>query len=389
MNDENSATRLRWALAREIRAAGSLTEDAWHAAVAHVPREAFLGRAVYRAGTDGDGVTVYEPLRRAELGEAAWTELACANETWVTQVDGIDADMADGPVRGLPTSSSTLPSLVARTLEAAGVRDGERVLEIGTGTGYSTALLCHRLGAADVASVEIDAGVAGRARAALHSLGLHPELVVGDGLDGYAAGAPYDRIVAACSVRTVPRPWLWQVRPGGTITFALGGWCQASGLVTLTVGEDGTAQGRFTGETVSYMLARPHTPPPYGSIHLHPGEARPTALDPRAVWGWTGRFLAQLAAPTAQLLGGEDRVILTDVATGSLAWTEPATGRAGRGWTVHQHGPLRLWDAVELAHATWRAAGEPSQDHFALTVTPTTQQVRLTTPDGPTWPLPA
>jgi hypothetical protein len=221
----------------------------------------------------------------------------------------------------------------------------------------------------------------------LHSLGLHPELVVGDGLDGYAAGAPYDRIVAACSVRTVPRPWLWQVRPGGTITFALGGWCQASGLVTLTVGEDGTAQGRFTGETISYMLARPHTPPPHGSIHLHPGDTRPTALDPRGVWSWTGRFLTQLAAPTAQLLGGADRVILTDVATGSLAWTEPATGPAPRVWTVHQHGPLRLWDAVELAFAAWHAAGGPPQDHFALTITPTAQYVHLTT--GPSWPLPA
>ncbi|MFD8527233.1 hypothetical protein ACFV0L_07450 [Streptosporangium canum] len=59
------------------------------------------------------------------------------------------------------------------------------------------------------------------------------------------------------------------------------------------------------------------------------------------------------------------------------------------GWTVHQHGPLRLWDAVEDAILTWQAAGSPHQSAFGLTVTGDRQYVWLGEPDGPSWDLPA
>jgi hypothetical protein len=95
--------------------------------------------------------------------------------------------------------------------------------------------------------------------------------------------------------------------------------------------------------------------------------------------------VAQLAAPSAELASTSDSVILVDVATGSQAWTEPAGG----GWTVHQHGPLRLWDQVEDALTTWKEAGAPGQSAFGMTVTDDTQTVWLGEPSGPSWQLPA
>ncbi|MGW4378356.1 ATP-grasp peptide maturase system methyltransferase [Kitasatospora sp. NPDC004531] len=376
--------QLRRQLADRITGHG-LTDPVWRKAVESVPREVFLGDAVFRPGRDARGVTVYEPLRRHEVSEDEWLTMAYRNETWVTQVGGVGAADATGPVYGLPTSSSTLPSLVVRMMEVARIREGDRVREIGTGTGYSTAIMCHRLGDELVTSVEVDPAVGARARKALYGLRHTPTLIVGDGLDERQPDVEYDRIVATCSVRSVPYPWLWQLRPGGTVTTCLGGWMQASGLVHLTVADDGSASGHFTGEETSFMLARPHQPPPRPTFTLHTGVTRPTGLDPALLWSWTGRFLAQLAAPSAELLGAGAQAILLDTATGSQAWTE----RSGPGWTVHQRGPLPLWDAVEHAFGRWEEAGRPGQQEFGLTVAGEDQWVWLGRPDGPSWQLPA
>jgi hypothetical protein len=236
--------------------------------------------------------------------------------------------------------------------DLAGIGRGDRVLEIGTGTGYSTALLRQVLGAEKVHSVE------------------------------------YDAVVATCAVRYAPSAWLRQVRVGGGSTVCLSGWTLASGLVRLTVHDDGTASGRFTGDRVGYMLARPHERPPRpAAFQQRPGPVRPTRPDPGLVDDWTGAFVAQLAAPSAELMKSGDGVTLVDVATGSQAWTRPQG--QGQGWVVHQHGPLRLRDAVEDGLATWRAAGAPGQDGSGLTVRDDdTQRVWIGEPGGVGWEPP-
>ncbi|MEU3779021.1 ATP-grasp peptide maturase system methyltransferase [Streptomyces sp900129855] len=357
-----------------------VTEPLWRAAVEAVPRELFLGDCLFRPSGSR-----WEPVHRDRVGEDAWLRLVYQDTTWVTQVDGVGAADAPGPLSGRPTSSSTLPSLIVRMLDLGGVREGEKVLEIGTGTGYSTAILCHRLGDGNVYSVEYDPRLAALAADHIHAAGYLPTLVTGDGLAGYREAADYDAIVATCAVRHIPPAWLHQVRSGGTITTTISGWMLASGLIRLTVHDDGTATGRFAGDRIGYMLARPHERPPRPVCFPHQGQTSATRLDPGLLDDWTAQFVAQLAAPSAELMTTSDGVILVDVATGSQAWTE----RVGDGWRVHQHGPLRLWNAVEDAIAVWQAAGSPPQSDFGMTVDiDGTQRVWAGDPGGPSWRLP-
>jgi methyltransferase of ATP-grasp peptide maturase system len=360
-------------------------EAPWRAAVEAVPREAFLGEAVFQRNDKPAG-TVWEPVRRPLMPEEAWLKKVYQDETWVTQVDGVAAvDVTEG-VEGSPTSSSTMPSLVVKMLEVAGIGNGEKVLEIGTGTGYSTALMCERLGDAAVTSIEFDVTVAARASEALASTGYAPTLVQGDGVLGYEKSAEYDRLISTCAVRHIPMTWMWQVRDGGTITTPLWGWLGGSVLANLTLDYSGTASGHFSEQSVAFMPARTHLPPPRPPVlHLARGAESESRIDPRVLDDEVGRFAAQLAAPSAELLGWGEEVILLDVATGSQAITAPASSG---GWKVRQHGRLRLWDAVEDAILTWQRAGSPHQSEFGLTVTRDYQRVWLGDPEGPSWDLP-
>ncbi|MER6172090.1 ATP-grasp peptide maturase system methyltransferase [Streptosporangium sp. NPDC001681] len=374
----NTAVKLRDALADAIGSPG------WRKALEEVPRELFVGDAVYLADTTrGD---LWTPVRRTEVGEDDWLVLVYTDETWVTQVDGVLAEEATGVVTGSPSSSSTTPSLVVRMLEAAEIDEGDTVLEVGTGTGYSTALMCQRLGNGAVTSIEYDPAVAERARKAIAEAGYTPTLVVGDGLHGYHENAGYDRLIGTCSVRTIPPAWLEQVRTGGTITTPTWGWMGGVAFAHLTLDDRGKASGRFLQDDLYFMRARSHLPPPRPPIVTGIGDARESRIDPAILDDEAALFVAQLAAPAAQRASGEDMTILLDVGTGSRADTKPSPGG---GWIVHQHGPLRLWDAVEDAILLWQNAGSPHQSAFGLTVTRDRQHVWLGEPDGPSWDLPA
>lgn len=364
----------RRALAGRLAGGGFLRTPPWRAAVETVPRHEFL-RGGFFDQVEGSAPTAWRPVLPDTAG---WLERCYADESLVTQIAGT---VVPGDIRGeilrTPTSSSTMPSLVVRMLEELRVDDGNRVLEIGTGTGYSTGLLCHRLGDELVTSVEVDAEVSRRASAALGSCGYFPELVVGDGLAGHKDGAPYDRLVATCGVLEVPHAWIEQTAPGGVILATLCGWLYASELARLTVGDDGVAHGRLLGGQISFMLARPQLPPPLGMLpDLDDGKERETVTGADVLNNWSARFVTQLAVPGAQRLtmqrDGRTENILVDVGSGSWAAVYEDGGR----WLVRQGGPDGLWDRVEEQFDRWCADGAPKLEEFTVTVTPEGQTVR-------------
>jgi protein-L-isoaspartate(D-aspartate) O-methyltransferase len=116
---------------------------------------------------------------------------------------------------------TTQPSLVARMLEALALEGDERVLEVGTGYGYQTALLARL--AAEVTSLERLAELARVARRNLERHGVsNVEVVVADGSAGLEARAPYDAIVVSAAFTSVPRPLALQLAPGGLLVQPIG-----------------------------------------------------------------------------------------------------------------------------------------------------------------------
>ncbi|CAM5299061.1 Protein-L-isoaspartate O-methyltransferase OS=Streptomyces tendae OX=1932 GN=GUR47_09055 PE=3 SV=1 [Streptomyces tendae] len=246
---DSLAASARAELVREIELSGAWTADpVWREAFQAVPRHLFV--PYYYVGARGG----YE-RRWGEHPDPG------ARERWVRGAYA-DAPLATRMRDGELLSSSSQPSLMAMMLVELGVRDGDRVLEIGAGTGYNAALLAHRLGEDDlVTTVDLDAEITESARRHLAAAGYHPAVVTGDGARGVPERAPYDRILATCTLPAVPRAWPAQCRPGGRILAPL-----ATGLVVLTVRDAEHAEGRFL-HTPAYFVplrgadrAEPETP---------------------------------------------------------------------------------------------------------------------------------
>lgn len=129
---------------------------------------------------------------------------------------------ADGPLPIGHGQTISQPYIVALMTEALGLGRGDRVLEIGTGSGYQAAVLAEM--GVEVYSIECLDGLASDARRRLRSLGYDRVHVrCADGNDGWPEAAPYDAVVVTAAAREVPRGPYSQLREGGCMVFPIGG----------------------------------------------------------------------------------------------------------------------------------------------------------------------
>ena len=114
------------------------------------------------------------------------------------------------------------PYIVALMLEALALQPGDRVLEVGTGSGYVTALLAELV--TQVISIERHGRLADGARELLARLGYsNVQVVVGDGSEGFAEVAPYNAILVSAAAREIPEALIAQLAEGGRMIVPIGG----------------------------------------------------------------------------------------------------------------------------------------------------------------------
>lgn len=386
--EEQHARNRLSVLADQLAEDGDLRSEQWRKAFLATWRHPYV--PAYYPSLAEPPVLCIDPTRRA-----GWLDAVYSNETLITKVAPIPLSRAFAPATGwMYMSSSTLPSLVIRMLEALDVHDGHRVLEIGTGSGYTCALLCQRLGADQITSVDIDPELVDLAAERLAANGHTPTLAAVDGAEGYPSGGPYDRIIATCAVRAIPTAWLKQATPGAVILTDVHGQLGGT-LVRLTVDDQGTATGRFLPRWAGFMGMRHTAEPSTSPAHVWTDDDSTqsvTDIDPNPLLrdGELLGFLAQWHLPDVnRSLGTSD-----DGRPALCLWTDDGsqavieTARIDGRYHVSESGPQRLWGAIEKIHQLWQDTGQPSYERFGLTATPAEQYVWLDDPDSPhRWPI--
>lgn len=151
---------------------------------------------------------------------------------------------ADIEIPLTPNVVMMAPRMEARLLQELELAPDARILEVGTGSGYMTALLASQ--GAHVTSLEIDPALQAQAKSNLDEAGIeNVTLVLADGLKGYEAGEPYDAIVLTGSVASVPDVLLHQLALGGRLMAVVG-----SGPVMEVVRIHCTGPGTYSRETL-------------------------------------------------------------------------------------------------------------------------------------------
>jgi protein-L-isoaspartate O-methyltransferase len=323
----------------------------WRPAIAATPRHVFVP-AWWEGGGDGGW------LRRDAGQDPAGPY---RNRSLVTRAGPAHADHAAAGDRaeGRPTSSSTKPGLVVAMYRHGMIGDGMDVLDIGTGSGYGTALLCARLGGQHVTSIDVDPYLVRAAAARLEHIGLHPGVRAGDAtgpLDG-----EWDRIVSMTSVSPVPASWLNALRPGGRIVTTITG---TGVLITADKDSGGGACGRAEWHQAGFMHSRTGPDYPPSLLDQHPqardgdGEhvtASPYPL-PRA-WSWELSSMLAVTVPgISDHYGEHDGVRTAWLLHPDGSWAR-ATATGDEPPVVRQAGPQRLWDILDALRYRWLRDG--------------------------------
>lgn len=312
---DDVSLRVRRGLVDRLRRDGHLHSDAVAAAFLAVPREVFLPAQAERDGL----AAVYR------------------DEAIVTRRD---------PTTGEPTSSSSQPAIMAPMLEALDVRPGHRVLEIGGGTGYNAALLAQLAGPHGVViSIELDAGVAAEARAALLAVGSPARVVVADGRAGIGSAGPVDRIIVTASTDVLPHAWYEDLVPGGRLVVPLRlsrAFSTMQAVVTFVAVGDGFRSEQAIGGGFMPLRGGDRPSPPGRMVVRQPAEVRHDLP------------LAELAGPAIGALDAAARRDLLATARRSPRLSKVDLGHGGS-WTLDPFLTLAVAEEhlVDGIHPSW------------------------------------
>lgn len=308
------------------------------------------------------------------------------NRPLVTQIDAL----------GMPSSSSSQPSVMALMLEALAVQPGMRVLEIGTGTGYN-ALLLARLAVdpALVTTIEIDKELADLARARIESVvGAGMAVVVGDGCLSVLERGKYERIIATASAFSVPDAWVEQLASDGRLVLDLRGKL-GGGLMVVEKQEDGSAHGRFleVKEEISFMGVRDTAE---GDIHRE-SFTMPTR-DEQTIYeaGTTAYACAEHFSSFEHFRDRQEEglnlwmqchfpaLAIKWYRQEQRAWallideqtrTTVAIEQREKGIGVAVKGKRALWEEMTRAYEEWKMLGQPGKACYTLVILPERQDM--------------
>ncbi|MGV9877907.1 methyltransferase domain-containing protein [Streptomyces sp. NPDC003006] len=387
MTYETTETATPDSLAARLMESGALTSD-WLPSYRAVPRDRFVPDRIW-PGTGGGNRQSGRLIRTANPDSwwrAVWSDIPITTQ-W-------DDGAYEGPGKGRVAScSSTMPTMVFRMLTALDVGAGDKVLVIGPGYGWDLGLLCHRLGDRNVTAVEVDPTITDEARARLHECGYHPSICNGDGTVGHGGRAPYDRVLASCSLGFIPSQWIGQARPGAIVVVPWGPGYGGEGVVRLQIDETGTAQGNFISSSAFMRLRQQRKKFP--DVRERLGGQRwsaeavtsTTRLSPDGVGDWIHMFAIGVQVPDlyCRVEYGEERSYrLWLGATGTTSWASVDHASGVDEYVVAQAGPRRLWDELGAAWRWWDQQGRPGFEQFGMTTTGAQNYtIWLDSPDTP------
>jgi protein-L-isoaspartate(D-aspartate) O-methyltransferase len=387
-----AAAQARMRMVDRLKQEGAITSPVVEAAFRTIPRHLFLETFYLREQT---APVRWKQVKPSALDTWEWCQLVYADAPRITRLNEI----------GNPISSSSAPTIMAIMLEEAGISSGQRVLEIGAGTGYNAALLAFLVGdPAFVTTIELEDDLATGARRRLEQvIGLGVHVITGDGFAGYPPNAPYDRIVATASTHRIPLAWLDQLGEAGILVMHLQGHLAGGCLMRFQKqGPGRSGCGQMITGTDFTELRTPAVPSPLAPqllTHLLHQDIACTVrfpqdqFDPTLLWDHHLAFLLQTLFPTLHLTsirrqrGESPQICLLDEQTHTLL----AFARAEeQQWNLEVRGYMQVWERVLIAYQQWVAVGRPAATAYQLHVDADgTQRLTLPFPSSPDGSFPS
>jgi len=147
----------------------------------------------------------------------------------------LDRAYSNEPLAIMNDQTISQPGVVSRMTEWLDLKDGQKILEIGTGSAWQTAILSYLVGTGDVYSVEIYSELVKFARENLEKFNLdNAHVILGDGSLGYPKESPYDRIIITAACTEIPLPLLEQLGENGLLIAPVGDSSQSLVLLKKT-----------------------------------------------------------------------------------------------------------------------------------------------------------